>query len=146
VPRSLHRYLATAPADFVMMGYLRGSENSLVLLRSGSRLKSYILCDITQCIPLKVYRRFGRIYLHFHGGRVSKVRNQREARSKENWRCIPTKRRLVLNRVHSIISQTTELFITTGLRTSSPTYRPAVRSFGRPLFATIRLQDFSRPL
>jgi hypothetical protein len=52
--------------------------------RGGHSLKSYIFWDITPCSPLKINRRFGRIYrLHFQC-RMNHVKNQHEAGSKQS--------------------------------------------------------------
>jgi hypothetical protein len=57
---------------------------------------------ITPCSPLKINRRVGgTCRLHLHGRTKSQARNQRQAGSK---------RRLTLNGLHSVLSQTTELF------------------------------------
>jgi hypothetical protein len=58
-------------------------------------------------------------YLHLQGRRISQVRNQLEAGCKQ----ISPKRWLTFNELPSVISQKTELYITTGVRTSSNAIR-----------------------
>jgi hypothetical protein len=44
-------------------------------------MNSTVFWDILPCSPLKVNRRFGRIYrLHIQGRRISRARNQHESR------------------------------------------------------------------
>jgi hypothetical protein len=55
--------------------------------------------------------------LHFHGRRISQVRNQLGIR----WgRYVLPKRRLTFNGLHGVIFQKIESFITTAVRTSNP--------------------------
>jgi hypothetical protein len=75
--------------------------------------QSSIFWNITPCSPLEVNRSFGRKYrLHLQGRKVSRTRNQRESR----WQTE------TFNGIHGVISQKTELFITTTVRTSNPTW------------------------
>jgi hypothetical protein len=65
--------------------------------------------DITSCSPLKANRHCGGTYhLHAQRGRISQARNQHEAI--ESKRHVTPKRRIVFNRLHSIIFQKTGLF------------------------------------
>jgi hypothetical protein len=67
--------------------------------------------------PLKVNRRFGgTCRLQLQGPRISNARNQREAGSRQSsdWR---------QRRLQGVISQKMELFVTTAVRTSNPTWR-----------------------
>jgi hypothetical protein len=62
-------------------------------------IKSSVFWDITSCNPLKFGQRFGGICrLHLQDRRISQVRNQHEACSKQS------------SRLHSFISQKIELF------------------------------------
>jgi hypothetical protein len=99
------------------MGFLR---NKLLFKDLGfsRRVKSTIFWDITPCSPLRVNRHFGGIYrLHFQGRKIIWARHQHESRwQAELWRWrwyVPPKRGLTLNELHGIMSQKTELFITT---------------------------------
>jgi hypothetical protein len=97
-------------------------------------MKGSIFWDITPCSPLKVKRRFGGTHrLHLQDRRICQARNKHEAGRKQScdwpilwsWRWrryVPPKRRLAFNELHDILSQKTELFITTALRTSNPIY------------------------
>jgi hypothetical protein len=79
-----------------------------------------LIWDITPCGPLKPNRRFGgTCRLHLQGRKISWARNQREGRWKaeifRHWRWrqhVPPKCRLTFNRLHGVISQKTDLFIT----------------------------------
>jgi hypothetical protein len=89
--------------------------------------KISVFLDIMSCSPLKI-NRFGRICgLHLHDRRIRQSRNQHETGSKQNdnsltlrmkasctyetsadfQRTIP-KRRLIVNRLHGIVSEKTE--------------------------------------
>jgi hypothetical protein len=86
-------------------------------------MKSRMFWDIS-CSPLKFDRRFGGTYLHLHGWRIRKVRNQYEVGRKQSWffpwltlqswrwrRNFVPKRRLTFIGLHGVISQKTELFL-----------------------------------
>jgi hypothetical protein len=75
--------------------------------------------EIKWCSPLKVNRCFGgTCSLHLQGRRIISERNQHESR----WQAETPKRQLTFNGLHGIISQKTELFIITAVRTSNPAY------------------------
>jgi hypothetical protein len=103
-------------------------------------LKISIFWDIMRRSPLKVNRRFGgTCRLHFQGRRISRARNQCESRWQAElllpfrWKLyVPLKRRLTFNGLHGVISQKIEPFITTGVRTSNPTYWLLIRIFSIP--------------
>jgi hypothetical protein len=95
-------------------------------------LKSIIFWDMTPCSLLSCKRRFGETYrLHLQGWRNNSARSRWQAFLQvvaelflQPWRWrryVPPKRRLQLNRLHGVISQKMILFITTAVRTSSPT-------------------------
>jgi hypothetical protein len=51
-------------------------------------LKNAIFWDVTSCSPLKVNRRFGKIFrLHLQGRKISRAGNQQESRWQEENRC-----------------------------------------------------------
>jgi hypothetical protein len=98
--------------------------------------KCSVFWEITPSSSLKVNRRFGGTYLHLQ---KSHARTHREVGSKLcklvcwvlawlfllpwRWRRhVPPKRRLPFNRLDGVISQKTEIFITTYVRTSDPKY------------------------
>jgi hypothetical protein len=67
-------------------------------------MKSYTFCYITQCSPLKFNRRFGgTCRLHFRVGEQA----EQQIRVKH----LGSKRRLIFNRLHCVISLKIELFI-----------------------------------
>jgi hypothetical protein len=69
-------------------------------------MKRSIFWDITPCSPLKINRHLRETcLLYLYGLRINQARNQPEAGSKQ-----------------SLLSQKTELFIITFVRTSDPTY------------------------
>jgi hypothetical protein len=80
------------------------------------------------CTSLNFCWCFGGTYrLHLPCWRISQARNQHEACSKPKlglWRWrryVPPNHQLTFNGLHGVISQKTEHFITTGVRTSDPT-------------------------
>jgi hypothetical protein len=76
-----------------------------------SVVEKFVFWDITPCSPLEVKRLFGGICRpYLQGRRISKARNQREAS----------------NRLHGVISQKIELFITSAVRTSNHTFSVVV--------------------
>jgi hypothetical protein len=80
--------------------------------------KSPIFWDVTPWSPLKVHRRFaGTRLLHLQGRRTSQASN---TTVKQEVIRVPPKRRLTFNELQ-VISQKTELFLTTAVRTSVPT-------------------------
>jgi hypothetical protein len=90
-----------------------------------------IFWDITPCGPLKVNRRFGGICrLHLQGRRISQAKTSvkqvaRRALILVPWRWkrnVPLKCRLTFNGLHGVITQKIEIFITTDVSTSNPTY------------------------
>jgi hypothetical protein len=87
------------------------------------RLKSSVFWTVTTRSVQNVNWRLGQMCrLHFQGWRVSQARHQHKADSKEKWRqYVPPKCQMTFNRLHGIIYQKTELFITTAVRTSNPT-------------------------
>jgi hypothetical protein len=103
-----------------------------------SMLKSSVFWDTTPCSPLKLNRRFGGICcLHLQGRRISPARNQHESTWQAELSCwfhawlirawrwrqhVHPKVQLTFNGLHGVISQKIELFITTAVRTSNPTY------------------------
>jgi hypothetical protein len=95
-----------------------------------------MLWDITPCSLLIVYRRFGRTCRHhFQGRRTSKAETSLKAAAKDSkvWRWrrnIPPKCRFTYSGVHSVVSQKTWVYISTGLRTSRPRWRTGSRSVG----------------
>jgi hypothetical protein len=94
---------------------LNPSRLILYVVGNNYLVKSTIFWDITPYSPLKLNWRFGgTYYLHLQGRRISRARNKRESR----WQAEP----LAVNGLHSIISQKMELFITTAVRTSDPTW------------------------
>jgi hypothetical protein len=85
-------------------------------------LKSTVLWDVTSCSPLKVNRRFGRIYRLHLQGRISRARTQRERffclppaftlvsgsayySTLKMRRYVSPKRRLTFNGLHDVISR-----------------------------------------
>jgi hypothetical protein len=76
----------------------------------------------------------GTCHLHLQGWRISHARNQCESRCQAEppafmlvwpWRWrqhVPPKHLSTFNTLHSIISQSTKLFITPALRASNPTF------------------------
>jgi hypothetical protein len=84
-------------------------------------LKSIIFWDITPCSPLKVNRPFEVKY-----GRISHLLSGLYlALLIRPWwwrRYFPPKRRFTFNGLHGVIFQKIVFFITTAVRTSSPTY------------------------
>jgi hypothetical protein len=113
----------------------------IFILSMANIIKSSIFCDITLCSPLKVNWRFGgTCFLHLQGLKISQERNvkqvwisarlcvkQVDSKVEHSflpaWRYFPPKPRLFFNGLHSIISQNTELFITTAVRTSNTSWR-----------------------
>jgi hypothetical protein len=83
---------------------------------------------MTPCSPLGVNRRFGGTYrLHLQGrkNKFSKKLARKLNLFLRPWRLrryVPPKRRLTLNGLHGVISQTMILFITTAVKTSNPTW------------------------
>jgi hypothetical protein len=76
-------------------------------------MKSTIFCDITPCNPFSVNRRFRgtyRLHLQDRKNKLSKKPAWKQVASTWRW-YVPPKRRLTLNRQHSIISQKMVLFI-----------------------------------
>jgi hypothetical protein len=108
-------------------------------------MRSSIFWDITSCSPLKVSRRFGVICrFHLKGLRKNQARYKHETgiasraliaipasclylsllnHLPRSWRRhVLPKRRFTFSGQHGIMSQKTGLFITTGVRTSTPTF------------------------
>jgi hypothetical protein len=126
-------------------------------------MKSFIFCDISQCSPLKVNRRFGGTRLHPQGWGVNQARNQYEAGSKQgcasSWflvwftlqlwgsrRDVTPKRPLIFNWLHAVISQKIEFFITTVVRISGPTCSYVCCSWGKQILVDRNPQDNSHLL
>jgi hypothetical protein len=83
-------------------------------------LKIYIFWVIMYCGPFKVNRSFAGICrLHLQNRQRDQARNHHQAGSKY----ISPKRPLTFNLLHGIISQKTELFVTTTVRISNPAWR-----------------------
>jgi hypothetical protein len=89
-------------------------------------LKSSIFWDITQCSLLKVNWRFGEKFrLHLQRRKISETRDQPPALTHVSWLVHSSTLKMVecrlnFNGPHGVTSQKTELFITTGVRTSNP--------------------------
>jgi hypothetical protein len=91
-------------------------------------LKSFTFWSLMPYSPLKFNRGFGRTHrLHLHG-RMSRARYRRENDLPPAFTLVPcsayssTKMEATFNGLHGVISQNTVLFITTGVRTSNPTF------------------------
>jgi hypothetical protein len=81
--------------------------------KTESRMNSYIFWDITPCSSLKVGQTFGGICsLHLQGRSINRARNQHEAGRKQNFKGL-----------HGVMSQNTEFFLSTAVRTPNPTGR-----------------------
>lgn len=75
-------------------------------------MKSSLLWDIKLCGALKIIRPFEKnIASFFRVKKIKQARNQHEA-SRRRRRHVPPKRRLTLNRLHSVLPQKTGLFVT----------------------------------
>jgi hypothetical protein len=98
------------------------------------RLKNTTFWDITPCSPLKVNRRFGGTYRLHLLGRIRRARYQQILATcfhagillslffgPEYGGDVPPKRGLTLDGLYGVVSQKTELFITTAVRHSNPT-------------------------
>jgi hypothetical protein len=108
-------------------------------------LKSSIFWDIMQCSPLKVNQCFrGTCQLPSSGSKYKTSKKKNSMKAGGRWLClppafmlvscsahsltwrwrrhVPPKCHLTFNRLHGIISQKTELFITTAVRTLNPTW------------------------
>jgi hypothetical protein len=73
------------------------------------KFREFCLLEYNAISALKVNQCFGgKCCLHLQGQRISQTRNQHEAVSKKS-------------RLHTVISQKVELFITTAVRTSNST-------------------------
>jgi hypothetical protein len=118
--------------------FITGERDEYALMReqshfclsclSESLFKSYIFWDIKAGSPLEVNRHFGEIFcLHLQGLKISHTTHQHGAGSKESsasrWNCghVPRKRRLAYDRLHGVMPQKIELFITTDVRTTDLT-------------------------
>jgi hypothetical protein len=86
----------------------------------------YIMfCDITPSSPLKGNQRFGgACRLHLQGLINQEIIQHETCSNQSPWRRrrhISLKNTLTFNRLHGIMSQKIEFFITTGVRTTNPT-------------------------
>jgi hypothetical protein len=114
---------------------------TVILLYRPQDLQSWhpltsIFLDVTSCSLLKVNWHFGgTCHAHLQGQRISQARNQHEAGSKQSFMLVSclaysltlemgatcsSKTSVDFSRLHGIISQKTELFITTTVWTSNP--------------------------
>jgi hypothetical protein len=77
---------------------------------SKSNREEFCFSEITPRSQLKDNRPFGETgCFHHRGRRISQARNQSEARNKlRSWRCrrhVPSKRGLILNGLHGVVSE-----------------------------------------
>jgi hypothetical protein len=108
-PRTLR--LGEEPLECAWRG--EQNENNCLAGRSEGK-KSSIFWYITPCTPLKVNGRFGGTYrLHLQCPRISQAKKPASAQVVS---------RMTFNGLHGVITQKIELFVTTGVKTSNPTY------------------------
>jgi hypothetical protein len=88
-------------------------------------MKSTIFWDITPCSPVKVNRRFGRIYrLHLQGRKKADQGTSVKAGGQKTLKMEPicsSETSVDTQRTHGVIFQKIVLFINTAVRTSNPT-------------------------
>jgi hypothetical protein len=84
--------------------YRKGSETEKY-----ERDEEFYLWDITPCSPKPMFRR--NMSIHLQGRIIIQAGNQHEAGNKQTF-----------HGLRGVISQKTELFITTAVRTSNPIY------------------------
>jgi hypothetical protein len=113
----------STPHDRVFTSQCSRSQLWLTLII----IKNTTFWDITPCSPLKVNRRFQRnISPPSSGSKKLCVPRwfltRLILRPLSRRRHVPPKRRLTFNGLHCVISQKIELFLTTAVRTSNPTW------------------------
>jgi hypothetical protein len=82
-------------------------------MKPSVRIKSSVFWDIQPCTPVKINQCFEETYcLHLQGSILSRARNRYEAESKQY--------KFPFGRLHGVMFRKTEIFITTGLKTSNP--------------------------
>jgi hypothetical protein len=94
---------------------------------TNSVFKNFIFWDIMLCVPLKVTRRFREsAAFNFGNAKYPGFFLDLTISPLRSWRRVPPKRRLTSNALRCVVSQKTDLFITTAVRIS-PHIDPTVQ-------------------